>query len=171
MPQGPPPTTPKETAHQELLARIHKAVGSCYCAIAQEFDNFDTMKTNTASRDEFRALCARHVQVLTDEQFDRLWSEMPVNAKGRLKYLDFLSMFSSERGATPPATGSSTKAQKGSSVPEVSERSTSAASSTPAPDLKAGLKTQSHPCVSPRLAAPLRPGSPGPQTPVVLSGR
>ncbi|XP_053751827.1 EF-hand calcium-binding domain-containing protein 6 isoform X5 [Panthera pardus] len=146
MPQGPPPTTPKETAHQELLARIHKAVGSCYCAIAQEFDNFDTMKTNTASRDEFRALCARHVQVLTDEQFDRLWSEMPVNAKGRLKYLDFLSMFSSERGATPPATGSSTKAQKGSSVPEVSERSTSAASSTPAPDLKAGLKTQSHPC-------------------------
>ncbi|XP_042849407.1 EF-hand calcium-binding domain-containing protein 6 isoform X2 [Panthera tigris] len=146
MPQGPPPTTPKETAHQELLARIHKAVGSCYCAIAQEFDNFDTMKANTASRDEFRALCARHVQVLTDEQFDRLWSEMPVNAKGRLKYLDFLSMFSSERGATPPATGSSTKAQKGSSVPEVSERSTSAASSTPAPDLKAGLKTQSHPC-------------------------
>ncbi|XP_058597074.1 EF-hand calcium-binding domain-containing protein 6 isoform X4 [Neofelis nebulosa] len=146
MPQGPPPTTPKETAHQELLARIHRAVGSCYCAIAQEFDNFDTMKTNTASRDEFRALCARHVQVLTEEQFDRLWSEMPVNAKGRLKYLDFLSMFSSERGATPPATGSSTKAQKGSSVPEVSERSTSAASSTPAPHLKAGLKTQSHPC-------------------------
>ncbi|XP_047724083.1 EF-hand calcium-binding domain-containing protein 6 isoform X2 [Prionailurus viverrinus] len=145
MPQGPPPTTPKETAHQELLARIHKAVGSCYCAIAQDFDNFDTMKTNTASRDEFRALCARHVQVLTDEQFDRLWSEMPVNAKGRLKYLDFLSMFSSERGATPPASGSSTKAQKGCSVPEVSERSRSAASSTPAPDLKAGLKTQSHP--------------------------
>ncbi|XP_046923068.1 EF-hand calcium-binding domain-containing protein 6 [Lynx rufus] len=145
MPQGPPPTTPKETAHQELLARIHKAVGSCYCAIAQEFDNFDTMKTNTASRDEFRALCARHVQVLTDEQFDRLWSEMPVNAKGRLKYLDFLSMFSSERGATPPATGSSTKAQKGCSAPEVSERGRSAASSTPAPDLRAGLKTQSHP--------------------------
>lgn len=104
-------------------------------------------------------------------QFDRLWSEMPVNAKGRLKYLDFLNMFSSERGATPPAPGSSTKAQKGSSVPEVSERSRSAASSTPAPDLKAGLKPQSHPCVSPRLAAPLRPGSPDPQTPVVLSGR
>ncbi|XP_040346543.1 EF-hand calcium-binding domain-containing protein 6 isoform X4 [Herpailurus yagouaroundi] len=146
MPQGPPATTPKETAHQELLARIHKAVGSCYCALAQEFDDFDTMKTNTASRDEFRALCARHMQVLTDEQFDRLWSEMPVNAKGRLKYLDFLSMFSSERGATPPATGSSTKAQKGCSAPEVSERSRSTASSTPAPDLKAGLKTQSHPC-------------------------
>ncbi|XP_023113343.2 EF-hand calcium-binding domain-containing protein 6 isoform X2 [Felis catus] len=153
MPQGPPPTTPKETAHQELLARIHKAVGSCYCAIAQEFDNFDTMKTNTASRDEFRALCARHVQVLTDEQFDRLWSEMPVNAKGRLKYLDFLSMFSSERGAAPPASGSSTKAQKGCSVPEVSERSRSAASSTPAPDLKAGLKTQSHP-PTPASASP-----------------
>ncbi|XP_039092337.1 EF-hand calcium-binding domain-containing protein 6 isoform X3 [Hyaena hyaena] len=146
MPKGPPPMAPKEAAHQELLAQVHKAVGAHYSAIAQEFDNFDTMKTNTTSRDEFRAICARHVQVLTDEQFDRLWSEMPVNAKGRLKYLDFLSMFSSDRGATPPASGGSAKAQRGSSVPEVSERSRSEVSSSPAHDLRAGLKTRSHPC-------------------------
>lgn len=69
MPKGPPPTSPpKETANQELLAQLHKAVGSHYHAIAQEFDNFDTMKTYTASKDEFRAICARHVQILTDEQ-------------------------------------------------------------------------------------------------------
>lgn len=55
-------------ANQELLARLHKAVTSHYHAIAQEFENFDTMKTNTASRDEFRSICSRHVQVLTDEQ-------------------------------------------------------------------------------------------------------
>lgn len=55
-------------ANQELLARLHKAVTSHYHAIAQEFENFDTMKTNTASRDEFRSICTRHVQVLTDEQ-------------------------------------------------------------------------------------------------------
>lgn len=73
---------------------------------------------------------------------------MPVNAKGRLKYLDFLSMFSSDRGATPPTSGGSAKAQRGSSVPEVSERSRSAVSSSPAHDLRAGLKTRSHPCVS-----------------------
>ncbi|XP_004771223.2 EF-hand calcium-binding domain-containing protein 6 isoform X2 [Mustela putorius furo] len=145
MPKGPPSMFPKETANQELLARLHKAVGSHYRAIAQEFENFDTMKTNTASRDEFRAICSRHVQILTDEQFDRLWSEMPVNAKGRLKYPDFLSMFSSERMATPPTAGSSVKAQRGSSVPEVSYRSRSAVSS-PTHDLKAGLKPPSHPC-------------------------
>ncbi|XP_027447512.2 EF-hand calcium-binding domain-containing protein 6 isoform X7 [Zalophus californianus] len=145
MPKGPPPTSPKETTNQELLARLHKAVGSHYRAIAQEFENFDTMKTNTTSRDEFRAVCSRHVQILTDEQFDRLWSEMPVNAKGRLKYLDFLSMFSSERAATPPTAGSSVKAQRGSSVPEVLDGSRSAASS-PTHDLKAGLKPPSHPC-------------------------
>lgn len=68
MPKGPPPMAPKEAAHQEFLAQVHKAVGAHYSAIAQEFDNFDTMKTNTTSRDEFRAICARHVQVLTDEQ-------------------------------------------------------------------------------------------------------
>ena len=44
-------------ANQELLARLHKAVTSHYHAIAQEFENFDTMKTNTASRDEFRSIC------------------------------------------------------------------------------------------------------------------
>lgn len=73
---------------------------------------------------------------------------MPVNAKGRLKYPDFLSMFSSERMATPPTASSSVKAQRGSSVPEVSYRSRSAVSS-PTHDLKAGLKPPSHPCVSP----------------------
>ncbi|XP_077932842.1 EF-hand calcium-binding domain-containing protein 6 [Halichoerus grypus] len=156
MPKGPPPTSPKETTNQELLARLHKAVGSHYRTIAQEFENFDTMKTNTASRDEFRAVCSRHVQILTDEQFDRLWSEMPVNAKGRLKYLDFLSMFSSERAATAPTAGSSVKAPRGSSAPEVLDGSRSAASS-PTHDLKAGLKPPSHPCTPASAGSALGP--------------
>ncbi|XDB51044.1 hypothetical protein AB1E18_004598 [Capra hircus] len=145
MPRGPRPLSPKEMANQELLARLHKAVTSHYHAIAQEFENFDTMKTNTASRDEFRSICTRHVQVLTDEQFDRLWEEMPVNSKGRLKYLDFLSSFNADKPATPPATGDSAKAQRGSSVPEVSDRGRSAGSS-PTRDPKAGPKSRSHPC-------------------------
>ncbi|KAI4545805.1 hypothetical protein MG293_002360 [Ovis ammon polii] len=145
MPRGPRPLSPKEMANQELLARLHKAVTSHYHAIAQEFENFDTMKTNTTSRDEFRSICTRHVQVLTDEQFDRLWEEMPVNCKGRLKYLDFLSSFNVDKPATPPATGDSAKAQRGSSVPEVSDRGRSAGSS-PTRDPKAGSKSRSHPC-------------------------
>ncbi|XP_055421960.1 EF-hand calcium-binding domain-containing protein 6 [Bubalus kerabau] len=145
MPRGPRPLSPKEMANQELLARLHKAVTSHYHAIAQEFENFDTMKTNTASRDEFRSICTRHVQVLTDEQFDRLWEEMPVNSKGRLRYLDFLSSFNVDKPATPLATGDSAKAQRGSSVPEVSDRGWSAGSS-PTHDPKAGSKPRSHPC-------------------------
>ncbi|XP_057599313.1 EF-hand calcium-binding domain-containing protein 6 [Hippopotamus amphibius kiboko] len=155
MPKGPLPMSPKETANQELLARLHKAVTTHYHTIAQEFENFDTMKTNTASRDEFRSICTRHVQVLTDEQFDRLWEEMPVNAKGRLRYLDFLSSFSSEKAATLPATGDSAKAQRGSSVPEVSERSRSAGSS-PTRDMKAGSKPRSHPCTPASMTPPLQ---------------
>lgn len=77
---------------------------------------------------------------------------MPVDAKGRLQYLDFLSSFSSGKAAPPPAPGASAKAQRGCGVPEVSERSRSAGSS-PTRDLKAGSKPRSHPCVSSRLAA------------------
>uniref|UniRef100_A0A8C9EF00 EF-hand calcium-binding domain-containing protein 6 n=1 Tax=Phocoena sinus TaxID=42100 RepID=A0A8C9EF00_PHOSS len=155
MPKGPPPISPKEMAHQEVLARLYKAVTFHYNTIAQEFENFDTMQTNTVSRDEFRSICTRHVQVLTDEQFDRLWDEMPVDTKGRLQYLDFLSSFSSEKAAPPPAPGDSAKAQRGCSVPEVSERSRSAGSS-PTRDLKAGSKPRSHPCTPASTTPPLQ---------------
>ncbi|KAM8777483.1 EF-hand calcium-binding domain-containing protein 6 [Rhynchonycteris naso] len=145
MPKGPLPKSPRDMATQEILAQLHKAVMSQYHAIAQEFENFDTMKTNTTSREEFRAICSRHIQILTDEQFNRLWNEMPVNAKGRLKYLDFLSRFNSEQVATPPGTANSTKAYRGSDVPNISEGSKSAGPS-PTRDLKAGTKPRSLPC-------------------------
>nr|XP_045007762.1 EF-hand calcium-binding domain-containing protein 6 isoform X2 [Jaculus jaculus] len=82
------------------------------------------------------------------EEFDRLWSELPVNPKGRLKFQDFLSRFSIERAASPPAmttaTGDSIAAQRGSSAPEVSEATRSAISS-PLRDQRRGLKSRSHP--------------------------
>lgn len=68
MPKGLPPASPKEMVTREILAQLHKAVTSHYHAIAQDFENFDTMRTNTVSRDELRAVCTRHVQILTDEQ-------------------------------------------------------------------------------------------------------
>ncbi|KAF6339248.1 EF-hand calcium binding domain 6 [Rhinolophus ferrumequinum] len=146
MPKKLPPRSPKETAAQEMLAQLHKAVTSHHQAITQELEHFDTMKTSTVSRDEFRAICTRHVQILTDEQFDRLWKEMPVDAEGRLKYLDFLSRFSSEKVATPLATGDWAKAHRGRSVPEVTEE-TGAAVPSPTRDLTAGTKApRSHPC-------------------------
>ncbi|XP_049986535.1 EF-hand calcium-binding domain-containing protein 6 isoform X4 [Alexandromys fortis] len=147
MPKVSPPTSPKEVAKKDILARVHKAVASHYHAIAQEFENFDTMKSNTVSRDEFRSVCTRHVQILTDEQFDRLWSEMPVNAKGRLKYQDFLSRFSTERAPSPPMaagdSGDSTVAQRGSSAPEVSQGTRSTLCSPQGS--RTGLKSRSYP--------------------------
>nr|XP_013008613.1 EF-hand calcium-binding domain-containing protein 6 [Cavia porcellus] len=145
MPRVPPPTSPREAAIAELLARLQKAVTTHHYAFAQEFKNFDTNKSNTVSRDEFRAVCTHHLQILTDKQFDRLWGEMPVTARGRLKYQEFLSRFGVEQVASPPATGDSVQAQKGSSVPQVSNRTQSAISS-PTRDLRAELKSRSHPC-------------------------
>ncbi|XP_036884383.1 EF-hand calcium-binding domain-containing protein 6 [Sturnira hondurensis] len=155
MPRGPLPRSPKETVSPETLARLHKAVIAHYHAIAQDFENFDTLKASTVSRDEFRAICTRHVQILTDEQFDQLWGEMPVDAKGRLKYPDFLSRFSSEKAATPPSTDDSAKAQRGSEVPEVSGGGGSAGS-PPTQDLRTGTKARSHLCMPPSAA----PGAP-----------
>lgn len=86
---------------------------------------------------------------------------MPVNSKGRLRYLDFLSSFNADKPATPPATSDSAKAQRGSSVPEVSDRGRSAGSS-PTRDPKAGSKPRSHPCVS---SFPSRGVSLGPRSP------
>ncbi|XP_023391663.1 EF-hand calcium-binding domain-containing protein 6 [Pteropus vampyrus] len=99
----------------------------------------------------------RRWQVMKGSSFDRLWSEMPINAKGRLRYPDFLSRFGSEKVATPPATGDSAKAHRGSSVPEVSDGNRSAASS-PTRDLKAATKQRSHPCTPAGTAA--LPGTP-----------
>ncbi|XP_077025226.1 EF-hand calcium-binding domain-containing protein 6 isoform X3 [Tamandua tetradactyla] len=152
MPKGPPPISPKERAKRDILARLRKAVTSHYGAITQEFENFDTMKTNTASRDEFRAICNRHVQILTDEQFDRLWSEMPVDAKGKLKYQDFLSKFSSGKAETPSVTSASGRAQRGSSVPPGS-RGTRPMASSPTRDPQEEPKSRSHPC-TPASTAP-----------------
>ena len=86
---------------------------------------------------------------------------MPVNSKGRLRYQDFLNSFNMDKPATPLATGDSAKAQRGSSVPEVSDRGWSAGSS-PTHDPKAGSKPRSHPCVSffPSLGISLGPRSP-----------
>lgn len=75
---------------------------------------------------------------------------MPVNAKGRLKYQDFLSRFSTERVPSPPMaagdSGDSTVAQRGSSAPEVSQGTRSTLHSPRGP--RAGLKSRSYPSVS-----------------------
>uniref|UniRef100_A0A2K5D676 EF-hand calcium-binding domain-containing protein 6 n=1 Tax=Aotus nancymaae TaxID=37293 RepID=A0A2K5D676_AOTNA len=157
MPKSSPSSSSKAVANRDLLAHLHKAVTSHYHAIAQDCENFDTMKTNTISRDEFRAICTRHIRILTDEEFDRLWNEMPVNAKGRLKCPDFLSRFSSETPATPMALGDSAAAQRGSSVPDISE-STRSALSSPTREPRPGSKSRSHPCTPANTAA--IPGTP-----------
>lgn len=66
-----------ETAARDTLAQLRKAVTCRYHAIAHEFENFDAAKTNTVSKDEFRAVCNHHVQILTDKQVRRRWVQHP----------------------------------------------------------------------------------------------
>ncbi|XP_054999992.1 EF-hand calcium-binding domain-containing protein 6 [Sorex araneus] len=139
MPRDPRPASPRGQAHAELLGRLRRAVAAHAHAIAQELENFDTAGSGTVSRDEFRAVCSRHVQALTDEQFDRLWADLPLSSKGRLKYQDFLRRFGSD---TPLHVGDSTRAQRGSSGTHSLGRSVSA---SPEQDPRAGLRMHSDP--------------------------
>lgn len=102
MPRAPRLPSPTECAYQDLLARLHQAVATHCRTMALEFQNLDTSRSCTVAKDEFRAVCRRHVQVLPDEQFDRLWAEMPLDSQGRLNYQEFLSRFSSGDAPQPP---------------------------------------------------------------------
>lgn len=67
---------------------------------------------------------------------------MPVNAKGRLKYLDFLSRFGSDAAPTPPGTSDPAKAHRGSDVPAAAEGGRPVGSSG---DPKTGTTPRSQP--------------------------
>lgn len=68
MPRAPRLPSPTECAYQDLLARLHQAVATHCRTMALEFQNLDTSRSCTVAKDEFRAVCRRHVQVLPDEQ-------------------------------------------------------------------------------------------------------
>lgn len=73
MPRAPRPLSPNECAYQDLLARLHQAVATHCRTMALEFQNLDTSRSCTVAKDEFGAVCRRHVQVLPDEQVRQSW--------------------------------------------------------------------------------------------------
>ncbi|XP_043823825.1 EF-hand calcium-binding domain-containing protein 6 [Dromiciops gliroides] len=129
------PKSPKDQFLKDILTRIRDVVTARYLIIAQEFSDLDCSKSNLISREDFKGIFNRHIQILNDEQFESLWNELPLNSEGRLKYQDFLSKFNMEKALSPPATGDSVKTQRsGGNTPEAEAAAAAAPAATaPAP--------------------------------------
>ncbi|XP_051818209.1 EF-hand calcium-binding domain-containing protein 6 isoform X1 [Antechinus flavipes] len=111
------PKSPKDQFLKEILMRIRDVVTTRYLNISQEFSDIDCCKSNLVNREDFRIVCNRHFQVLSDEQFESLWNELPLNSEGRLKYQEFLNKFNMEKTLSPPASVESLK-RSGGTTPE-----------------------------------------------------
>ncbi|XP_053113483.1 EF-hand calcium-binding domain-containing protein 6 isoform X2 [Hemicordylus capensis] len=93
----------RELSNQEVSDRIQEVVSARFQAIEQEFKNADSTKEKLVSKKVFRDICNQRFMLLTDEQFENLWNVVPLDLNGKLKYPEFLRMFSSEAAEMPDA--------------------------------------------------------------------
>ncbi|XP_051809878.1 EF-hand calcium-binding domain-containing protein 6 isoform X2 [Acanthochromis polyacanthus] len=90
---GRSPTQTKAAGVTELLQQILTLVSGHLYEISRELVDLDPSKSVTVSKDHFRQLCDRHHLRLTNDQFECVWSQMPVNEQRKLQYREFLKRF------------------------------------------------------------------------------
>ncbi|XP_039618121.1 EF-hand calcium-binding domain-containing protein 6-like [Polypterus senegalus] len=95
------PLPSKSLSLKDILSRIREVVSSRLYIITKEMTDIDYAHINVIAKEDFRDICNRYFMRLTDEQFEFLWSEMPVNNFGNLEYQEFLKMFSGELSDKP----------------------------------------------------------------------
>ncbi|TKS91016.1 EF-hand calcium-binding domain-containing protein 6 [Collichthys lucidus] len=84
-------TKPPEIA--EHLQQIQEVVSGHLYEITKELMGMDPTNSTTVSKEQFRQLCDRHCLRLTNDQFECVWSLMPVNEQKKLQYREFLKRF------------------------------------------------------------------------------
>ncbi|XP_019113150.2 EF-hand calcium-binding domain-containing protein 6 [Larimichthys crocea] len=84
-------TKPPEIA--EHLQQIQEVVSGHLYEITKELMGMDPTNSTTVSKEQFRQLCDRHCLRLTNDQFECVWSQMPVNEQKKLQYREFLKRF------------------------------------------------------------------------------
>ncbi|KAM6984718.1 EF-hand calcium-binding domain-containing protein 6 [Aplochiton taeniatus] len=77
----------------ELLGRVWDSVLARLRTITKEMVYLDKGLSNTITKEDFRVLCQRHIMKLSPEQFESVWSNLPVNSRGELAYREFLEPF------------------------------------------------------------------------------
>nr|XP_015207392.1 PREDICTED: EF-hand calcium-binding domain-containing protein 6 isoform X1 [Lepisosteus oculatus] len=86
---------------KDILSRIQEVVTARLYTISREIVNLDYAHINVISKEDFRDICHQHFMRLTDDQFNDLWSQLPVNDYGNLDYREFLKRFSGEAPPSP----------------------------------------------------------------------
>uniref|UniRef100_A0A8P4KAB9 EF-hand domain-containing protein n=1 Tax=Dicentrarchus labrax TaxID=13489 RepID=A0A8P4KAB9_DICLA len=147
----------KTSENTEHLQQIQEVVSGHLCEISRELMDLDPSNSTTVSKEQFRQLCDRHSLRLTNDQFECVWSQMPVNEQKKLQYREFLKRYGALGRFPRTETGGPTN-----SVPLAS----------PEPRETAGAilqRTKSAPqCTSRR---PLSVGRPGTGSPLGSTGR
>ncbi|XP_042258777.1 EF-hand calcium-binding domain-containing protein 6 isoform X2 [Thunnus maccoyii] len=76
-----------------VLQQIQEVISGHLYEITKELMDLDHSNSSTISKEQFRQLCNRHCLRLTNDQFECVWSQMPVNKQGKLQYREFLKRF------------------------------------------------------------------------------
>ncbi|XP_044133778.1 EF-hand calcium-binding domain-containing protein 6 [Bufo gargarizans] len=95
------PRTGQELTMKDIVTHIQEVIAARFYSITKDLFNIDYAGINVISKEDFQEFFHKNFMLLTEEQFDILWSMLPLNPYGNLKYHDFLKMFSNEVPTTP----------------------------------------------------------------------
>ncbi|KAM7366814.1 hypothetical protein PAMP_014758 [Pampus punctatissimus] len=76
-----------------VLQQIQEVISGHLHEINKELMDLDHSNSTAISKEQFRQLCNRHCLRLTNNQFECVWSQMPVNEHGKLQFREFLKRF------------------------------------------------------------------------------
>ncbi|XP_008286566.1 EF-hand calcium-binding domain-containing protein 6 [Stegastes partitus] len=88
-----PPTQTQPPGVTQLLQQMHSLVSGHLYEITRELTDLDPCSSATVSKEHFRQICDRHHLRLTNDQFECVWSQMPLNEQRKLQYREFLKRF------------------------------------------------------------------------------
>ncbi|XP_054483445.1 EF-hand calcium-binding domain-containing protein 6-like, partial [Anoplopoma fimbria] len=104
----------------DLLQPIQEVVSGHLYEITRELMDLDPSNSTTISKEQFRQLCDHRCLNLTNDQFECVWSQMPVNEQENLQWREFLKRFG--------ALGRSAAGDHTDNVPSLSSESRATAS-------------------------------------------
>ncbi|XP_045927498.1 EF-hand calcium-binding domain-containing protein 6 isoform X1 [Micropterus dolomieu] len=156
------PIQTKTSEITEHLQQIQEVVSGHSYEITKELMNLDPSNSTTISKEQFRKLCDHHCLTLTNDQFECVWSQMPVNEQKKLQCRKFLWHFGA-LGRTPHTKVGGTTNNVPSPSPEPGETVSATISCCPETAGAILQRTKSAPqCTSRHPASVGRPGTGSP---------
>ncbi|CAH1799481.1 unnamed protein product [Owenia fusiformis] len=97
-------SSPKTLEMSDIHQSLHEQVNARFYGLAKAFAEIDYAQIGVVSLEDFRDVINKHCMRLTDQQFQSIWSTLPVNEFGNLDYRRFLKEYSSDVNVQLPRT-------------------------------------------------------------------